>query len=653
MTGSDWNHTMALGEPLTELQVDKFIDADDKYKNFDVAAAVVLFIAIALLAQFNYLLFHMTVEMFSIVVAFGIFMLVWNTRRFLDNNFFVLIGISYASVSVIDMVHSMSYQGMGVFPGNTVNEATQLWIVARYLQAISFILAIVLMRKWISAHITALIYVVIIILVFLDIFLWGFVPDCFILGEGLTPFKKVSEYVIIGLFLISMYLLYRRRDSFARTVFLFLQTSLALTIVAELSFTLYNIPTGLPNLIGHLLKLIAFYCVYRAIVETGLRKPYQSMFRELKLREERLWDERNFITAVVETQGALVVVLDGEGRILRFNRACEATSGYTVNEVRGKKFQDFLLVQDEYEKVLNILEELLTGNCPNENENYWLSRNGDLRRIKWSNTCIHDTDGKVAFIVATGLDVTEERQAQEELLSTTRDLERSNKELEQFATIVSHDLKQPLFSIICFSKLLKKKFGESLEEKASEFLDSILLASTRMQELLEGLLSYARLESKGTEKTEIDCNDLLDKILLQMEAILNEKNAQVTHDDLPTLVADPILFGQVFQNLIANSVKFCDKDIPKVHISANERGSDWGFSVSDNGIGIDPKDVERIFGVFQRLHTEEDYPGTGVGLSICKKVIEYHRGEIWVESEPEQGTTFFFSIPKKLQEGDD
>ena len=232
------------------------------------------------------------------------------------------------------------------------------------------------------------------------------------------------------------------------------------------------------------------------------------------------------------------------------------------------------------------------------------------------------------------------------LAETMAELERSNRELEQYAYVASHDLQEPLRKITSFISLLEKRYKDSFEQEGVKYLHYVVDGAKRMQTLINDLLAYSRLGTQGRPFLQTDCNKVLDRILVDLDKPIKNRGAEITHDSLPILMADELQLGQVFQNLVANAVKFC-RDRPRIHISA-ERGADgWLFSVSDNGIGIKEEFFDRIFVMFQRLHTPVEYPGTGIGLAVCKKIIERHGGRIWAESEAGKGSTFYFTIPDR------
>ena len=242
-------------------------------------------------------------------------------------------------------------------------------------------------------------------------------------------------------------------------------------------------------------------------------------------------------------------------------------------------------------------------------------------------------------------EIAERKQAEEKLKRYASELERSNQELQQFAYVASHDLQEPLRMVASYTQLLAERYKGKLDSDADEFIAYAVDGATRMQALINDLLTYSRVGTKGKDFKPIDCKTVLERTLDNLKKAVEESLAELTYEPLPTVMADDVQLGQLFQNLIGNAIKFRSEESPHIHISAERNEDKWIFSVGDNGIGIDPEFTERIFIIFQRLHKRRDYPGTGIGLAVCKKIVERHGGRIWVESKPEKGSTFYFTIP--------
>jgi signal transduction histidine kinase len=259
----------------------------------------------------------------------------------------------------------------------------------------------------------------------------------------------------------------------------------------------------------------------------------------------------------------------------------------------------------------------------------------------------HDLKETTASRDELNKEIAERKHAEETLRQTAKDLERSNKDLEQFAYVASHDLQEPLRAVGGFMGLLKNRYYDKLDDQAREYIDFSVEGAERMHGLIEGLLAFSRVGTRGSEFSSVNLKDAFDGALANLKFLIAESHTAVTSDPLPVVMADLSQMTQLLQNLVANAVKFHGPHHPEIHIGAGRKEHAWEMYVRDNGIGIDPQYFDRIFLIFQRLHTRSQYKGTGIGLAVCKKIVERHGGNIWVESVPGSGSTFYFTIPDK------
>ncbi len=235
-----------------------------------------------------------------------------------------------------------------------------------------------------------------------------------------------------------------------------------------------------------------------------------------------------------------------------------------------------------------------------------------------------------------------------------RDLERSNQELEQFAYVASHDLQEPLRMVASYCQLLERRYAEIVDEEGREFISYAVDGATRMQSLINDLLTYSRVGRQEQQLEPLSCAETLELVRSNLTTAIEESGATVAVGELPTVMGDASQLMRLFQNLIANAIKFRGERTPEIHVDAERHGDgdgEWLFAVRDNGIGIDPRHADRVFAIFQRLHSRQEYPGTGIGLAVCRKIVERHGGRIWLESEPGRGTTFLFTLPTNRIEG--
>jgi light-regulated signal transduction histidine kinase (bacteriophytochrome) len=276
------------------------------------------------------------------------------------------------------------------------------------------------------------------------------------------------------------------------------------------------------------------------------------------------------------------------------------------------------------------------------------TKSGDYRWISNRMSIIRDETGKPLYRDGNIRDVTARKRNEEALTHAAQELERSNKDLQAFAYVASHDLQEPLRVIAGFLKLLDERYKSQLDDKAKEYIDFSVDGANRMSAMIKDLLEYSRVGTRGKQPAPVNLVDVMDYAKANLRASIEESNAVITVDQLPTVMADVGQMRQLFQNLVANALKFrAEGRHPEVHIGARQEDDEWLFQVKDNGIGIDPKQTDRLFTMFQRLNTRDKYPGTGIGLAICRKIVERHGGRIWAESELGKGSTFCFSLPAK------
>lgn len=290
----------------------------------------------------------------------------------------------------------------------------------------------------------------------------------------------------------------------------------------------------------------------------------------------------------------------------------------------------------------------LAGLGPPDLEYRFSLQDGSVRYINGRGHIVQqDAEKKLVRVVGVVQDITKRKLAEVALLQRTAELARSNTELVQFAYVASHDLQEPLRMVSSYVQLLARRYSGKLDSDADEFIAFAVDGAKRMQNMINDLLAFSRVTTKGHEFKPVEADAALKLALANLKVAIEESQASVTFDPLPVVNADSAQLTQLFQNLIGNAIKFRRKEPPQVHVSVEKRAKDWEFSVRDNGIGIEPQHLERIFVIFQRLHTAAQFPGTGIGLAICKKIAERHGGNLWVTSKPDAGSTFHFTIPIK------
>ncbi len=377
--------------------------------------------------------------------------------------------------------------------------------------------------------------------------------------------------------------------------------------------------------------------------------------RELREREERL-------KILFDFAPDAYYLNDFKGKFIDGNIAAEKLIGYKKEELIGKSFLKLnLLPAHQLPKAAALLAKNAMGK-PTGPDEFTLNRKDGTQvtvEISTFPVNVHDE----ALVLGIARDITERKRAEEELQKardelelrveertaelkkTMTELSRSNAELQEFAYVASHDLQEPLRMVTSYVQLLGRRYQGKLDADANDFIGYAVDGVSRMQNLINGLLAYSRVATRGKVFEPADCAAALDQALANLGAAIEESGAVISHDPLPTVMSDSTQLVQLFQNLVGNAIKFHGDEPPRVHVSAEQKGGEWVFSIRDNGIGIDPEYAERIFGVFQRLHSREEYPGTGIGLAICRRIVERHGGRIWVESQNGTGSTFYFTMP--------
>ena len=351
--------------------------------------------------------------------------------------------------------------------------------------------------------------------------------------------------------------------------------------------------------------------------------------------------ERNY-RELVQNANSAILRWQGDGTITFFNEFAQAFFGYAAADVLGKPVGLLVPETDSTGGDLSTLvRDIATHpeqfvNVINEN----IRRDGSRVWMAWTNKPIYDETGQVAEILAVGADITDRKRVED-------DLRRSNAELEQFAYVASHDLQEPLRTVAGMMQLLQQRYQGQLDARADEYIHYAVDASNRMQQLINDLLEFSRVERRGHPFAATDLEKVLHTALANLQGAITDSGAQITHDPLPIVQADAGQLTQVLQNLISNSIKYRGERPPEIHLSATRLEHGWQLAVRDNGIGIEPQYFDRVFLIFQRLHTRSKYPGTGIGLALCKKIVERHGGKMWIESALNQGATFFFTIPER------
>ncbi len=371
---------------------------------------------------------------------------------------------------------------------------------------------------------------------------------------------------------------------------------------------------------------------------------------ERKVIEDELRSTRDFLEGLFDHANAPIIVWDTSRKITRFNRAFVHMTGFTSGEVIGKDLSALFPARSRDSSLARI-KKTAAGEYWESVEIPILRKDGAIRVVLWNTANLKAGDGKtLVATVAQGQDITERKEAEFKLKAYSADLARSNTELQGFAYAASHDLREPLRTISNFLQILDQEYGDKLDAKARDYVERTVRASGRLSAMIDDLLSFSRLETRKKPFTTVNLNDVFASAMHDLGITIEEHDAAISADPLPTVVADYQQMAILFRNLIDNAIKFHGKERPVVQIRPTRREDEWLLTFKDNGIGIDPSSYSKIFDMFTRLHSWKDYPGNGIGLAMCKKIVERHGGHIWVESEMGVGSAFSFTIPDLLPE---
>jgi PAS domain S-box-containing protein len=398
----------------------------------------------------------------------------------------------------------------------------------------------------------------------------------------------------------------------------------------------------------------SFYWVDTTIVPfmNADGKPHRYVAIRVDITERKRGEEAHeWLAALVRSSDDAIISKTLNGTITDWNSGAEKMFGYSPSEAVGKSML-ILFPKERLDEEAGILARIRRGESVDHFETVRVRKDGSKIDVSVRISPIRDSSGVIVGASKIARDITERKRGEEALAEQTlelsrreKELARSNAELEQFAYVASHDLREPLRMIANYTQLLADRYRGKLDEQADKYIAYSADGATRMQALIQDLLKFSRVGTQEIELQTIDCRTLVEQALNNLQAAVQESGAVVNWNGLPSVMGNPSQLTQVFQNLIANAIKFHASETPLIHIDVEKKDHEWLFAVSDNGIGIPAENRKDIFVIFRRLHTRTEYAGNGIGLSICRKIIERHGGRIWVEDKAERGCLFKFTLP--------
>ncbi|MBW1988460.1 MAG: hypothetical protein JRI97_02835 [Deltaproteobacteria bacterium] len=638
----------------------------------ELAAGAAALVLLWLLSLRNYLLFHSLSEFFSIAVACGIFLVAYNTRSFTQNGYLLFLGAAYAFVGALDLLHLLSYKGMGVFPARTPNLATQLWIAARGMEAASLLAATWFTTRPFPPKGVAAAYLAATAILLWSVFA-GVFPDCYTAG-GLTRFKQGAEYVVMAVLAGALFRLYRRREYFGENVFVLMAAAIVLTMFAEFSFTLYVSVYGLSNMAGHLLKIASFYLVYKALVRTSLTDPYRILFRRLSDSREELARANDRLEERVKerTKELLEAQQALSAERLRLFSVLESLPAFVY--LRGRdctiRFANRFF-RERFGEGQGLCHQVLyrrespCADCPGKEVFFdgkpreWEFSAPDGRIYRVFDYPFTDTDG-ATLALQLGLDITERRKAREALVLYAKKLAEQKEEIQDLAHAAAHDLQEPLRKVYTFSDRLKTGLAEKLSDKDRYTLDRLMHTVASMRAMASALVEYHKAASGSGTMAPVDLAEICRESAARLKSDAAAAGCEIRVGNLPEITADPGQMSLLFDKLLSNAIMHRGDQPAKITVDSRPLqaaphapgtpGPWHEIRVADMGPSFDPKYAERIFRPFERLVSREAEKRPGMGLAIARRIVERHGGSISVTSRQSDGTAFFVVLPESRLE---
>ena len=544
-------------------------------------AFAVLLAALAATSLYNYLLFHTIAELVAVGIAIAVFTVAWNARTMRENGYLLVAGTGLLFVAAIGLVHTLAYDGMGVFSDYDANLPTQLWIASRYLLAGTFLAAPLLLRRnpaprWVFAAFAGVTGALL-----LSIFAVPVFPDCYVEGSGLTPFKVWSEYVIVGLFGVGAVAVYRMRDVFSPRVTRYLVAAILVLIASELAFTLYISVYGFSNMIGHLLMVLAFGLIYVGFVETGIRQPYAVVFAGLAASEEQLRREKDRLGQYLDIAGTLFVVLDRDGRVALINRRASEVLGCPADEAVGEPWVERFIPPAEQDRCRTSITGLMQGGVGSATpaETPVLTADGRERIIAWHTTVLRDENGAVCGTLSSGEDVTERQHAEAAL-------RQANAKLNLLSGITRHDI---LNQITVARAYIEFAAEDSTDPVIRSHLERARAAVEEIQKQVEFSRDYQDMGVAAPAWQRPA--DLIRESVADLGLPAGVR-VRVDLDNLE-IYADPMV-KKVFYNLVDNAVRHGGA-VTEIRFSCVKSGQDLMIVCEDDGTGIPEGEKEAVF----------------------------------------------------------
>lgn len=624
------------------------------------------------------------------MVAFGVFMVSAHTYQYSGNKFLSFFGLSYFFIAIIDFCHTIFFQGVGLLPiAENPNTATTFWLIARYMEAISVLLAPMFLKKEFNYPLTFTFYFAISsLLIYLTLFT-NVLPVFYIPGAGLTSLKVGSEYLISIIFIFGLVHLNTKRHKIGDDIFHLVAASIVLTVISELTFTFYIAVEDISAVVGHFLKVVSFFLIYKAIITTSLKRPLDLVFHDLQMKTENLNESKDFLESIISRRTSelksinqslqneiavrertqkqhqktnarldtiinalpdIILIFDKNIKVIDYTGHLESNYLLPASDILGKSISQFLVKEAAEEFQNAISRTQITGNLTRAEFSWELNQ---TRHFFEARIIKHEEDN----ILAVVRNITEQKIIEEELQAAKEEAIAANQTKSAFLATMSHELRTPMNGVLGLTQLLQ---DEELTEEQMLFVDTIMASGKALVELLNEILDITKIESNRIQVKNKKHNL---KEVIESTAQLFYGSAAVKGLDLTYVISpqiqedcifDASLLRQVLDNLIANGIKFTLEGQVTLQVGLIDQSSKdqtLRFTVSDTGIGIEEDFHRKIFETFTQVDSSNtrQFEGSGLGLSIVANLIQILGGQIEVSSEPGKGSRFWFDLVFPLE----
>jgi PAS domain S-box-containing protein len=608
------------------------------------------------ISRYNYLLFHTLVEIFAVIVASSVFMLFWNSRRFLDNGFFLFLGIACLFAGLLDLAHALTYQEMSVLPGAGGDNSIQLKTAGRWIAGLSFLIAPLFLRRRFNSSATLVVFTAIVAVVLCLIF-GDVLPDNYVAETGMTTFQQTSRGFSCAMFLAAAgFLVARRRDLDPR-VFGLLLASLLTGSASELASAVATDFYGSLKVFAHLSEVVSFYLIYKAFIEVGLTKPYDLVFRSFKQSEEESQRQQQFLEVVLDSVQAGIVACDARGTLTLFNRAARELHALPQQPIPAAQWSEHydLYLPDGRTRMRTAdvpLYRALQDEDVRDVEMMIIPEDGPARTVLVSGRPLLGRDGGKTGAVVVMHDITQRKQAQECLEQAKETAESATRAKSEFLANMSHEIRTPMTAILGYTDILAGSVDGAEQQEA---IQTIQRNSNHLLSLINDILDLSKIEVGKLQVEHLPISPLaiLGDVVSLMRVRAEAKGLPLQLEyfgPVPqTIQIDPTRLRQILVNLVGNAIKFTEIGEVKIAVRLVDRHTaepKLQCDVIDTGVGISPQQLERLFRPFQQADTSttRKFGGTGLGLAISKRLAALLGGDITASSVLDKGSIFTLTI---------